>query len=180
LYYILAANLLTKNTQNTTIARNRIRKLEDMLVNAPEKLETIDLISCERDIGRLGDIVEDQYLGFGVISSLSNLKKDSQLTELLAGFEPLNKSLQRMEDKTESLRLQYLLYQQDNSNRKINVLTIVQAIFVPLTFLAGIYGMNFVNIPELNNPNGYFILWGVFGLITIILIAYFYKNGWFD
>lgn len=82
-----------------------------------------------------------------------------------------------MKDKTESLRLQYLLYQQDNSNRKINVLTIVQAIFVPLTFLAGIYGMNFVNIPELNNPNGYFILWGAFGLITVVLIAYFYKNG---
>lgn len=184
LVFFISSNVLSNNTVNQAIARDRIHKLEDQLINAPEDLDTLELISCERDISRLADIIEDQYIDFGIISSLS-IKKNSkesinQYSEFIKGFEPLSKAIARLEQKTENLRLQYLLYQQEKSSRKINVLTIIQAIFVPLTFLAGIYGMNFKYIPELNHPQGYFILWGLFIAIAASLLAYFYKNGWFD
>ncbi|MFT5789096.1 MAG: magnesium transporter [Shewanella sp.] len=63
-------------------------------------------------------------------------------------------------------------------NNIMKVLTIITAIFVPLTFIAGIYGMNFEYIPELKHRFGYFIVWGAMLLITAILIGMFRKIKW--
>jgi magnesium transporter len=58
-------------------------------------------------------------------------------------------------------------------NNIIKVLTIITAIFVPLSFLAGIYGMNFENMPELHSRLGYFILLGVMaGIVTVLLLVF--------
>jgi len=78
----------------------------------------------------------------------------------------------------DSLTNLYYAAQGQRMNEIMKVLTVVSAIFIPLTFLAGIYGMNFVNIPELQAPNGYFVLLGVMLLIGILLVVYFYRKGW--
>lgn len=64
-------------------------------------------------------------------------------------------------------------------NEVMKTLTILSVIFIPLTFLAGIYGMNFENIPELKSENGYFILLGTMVVISIISIWYFKRKKWF-
>ncbi|PQJ68474.1 CorA family divalent cation transporter [Polaribacter butkevichii] len=64
-------------------------------------------------------------------------------------------------------------------NEVMKTLTILSVVFIPLTFLAGIYGMNFENIPELKYEYSYFILLGVMVLITIISIWYFKRKKWF-
>lgn len=63
-------------------------------------------------------------------------------------------------------------------NSTMRVLTVITALFVPLTFLAGIYGMNFEHIPELKSQNGYFILLGVMSVISVGLIALFKRKRW--
>lgn len=63
-------------------------------------------------------------------------------------------------------------------NNIIRILTIITAIFVPLTFLAGIYGMNFENMPELKSQTGYFVLLGIMGAIAAILVLLFRRNRW--
>ncbi len=63
-------------------------------------------------------------------------------------------------------------------NNIMKVLTIITAIFVPLSFLAGIYGMNFEYMPELKSPTGYFILLGIMGSIALILLYVFRKKKW--
>ena len=60
----------------------------------------------------------------------------------------------------------------------MKVLTIVTAIFVPLGFLAGIYGMNFENMPELHSPWGYYGLLTVMGLIASGLLLVFKRKRW--
>jgi magnesium transporter len=72
----------------------------------------------------------------------------------------------------------YYAVQGQRMNEIMKVLTVISAIFIPLTFLAGIYGMNFKNIPELHSENGYFILLGTMLLISISLVFYFRKKGW--
>lgn len=64
-------------------------------------------------------------------------------------------------------------------NEVMKTLTIFSVIFIPLTFLAGIYGMNFENIPELKTQNGYFILLGIMFLTTLGIIFYFKRKKWF-
>jgi magnesium transporter len=60
----------------------------------------------------------------------------------------------------------------------MQVLTVITAIFIPLGFLAGLYGMNFEYIPELHAKNGYFYLLGVMGMIAVGLLVLFRKIRW--
>ena len=64
-------------------------------------------------------------------------------------------------------------------NEVMKTLTIFSVIFIPLTFLAGIYGMNFENIPELNWHYGYFILLGLMLVVTLISVLIFRRKKWF-
>jgi magnesium transporter len=63
-------------------------------------------------------------------------------------------------------------------NEVMKVLTIIATIFIPLTFIAGIYGMNFEFIPELHWKWGYFYVWGFMILIFIGMLFYFRKKKW--
>jgi len=72
----------------------------------------------------------------------------------------------------------YISLASHHLNQIMKVLTIVTVIFVPLSFLAGLYGMNFENIPELHARYGYYILLGVMGGIAFTLLALFRKKHW--
>ncbi len=63
-------------------------------------------------------------------------------------------------------------------NNIMKILTIVTAIFVPLSFLAGVYGMNFEYMPELKSRLGYFVLLGVMTAIATVLLLVFRKKRW--
>ena len=63
-------------------------------------------------------------------------------------------------------------------NRVMQFLTIITAIFVPLSFLTGLYGMNFVNMPELQSPIGYFVLLAVMGVLVLSILWWLRKRGW--
>ena len=66
----------------------------------------------------------------------------------------------------------------NNVNDIMKILTIFSAIFIPLTFLAGIYGMNFENMPELKYKSSYFILWLVMIIIALLMLYFFKKKKW--
>lgn len=63
-------------------------------------------------------------------------------------------------------------------NDILKVLTIFSVIFIPITFIAGIYGTNFDHIPELHYRYSYFIMWGVIIVLAIGMLGYFRKKGW--
>ena len=69
--------------------------------------------------------------------------------------------------------------QSHKMNEIMKTLTIVSAIFIPLTFIVGIYGMNFDNMPELKEQNGYFFILVFMLLIGIGMLFYFKKRRWF-
>jgi magnesium transporter len=64
------------------------------------------------------------------------------------------------------------------TNEVMKVLTIMASIFIPLTFMAGIYGMNFEHMPELAVPWAYPALWGAMIVVAGGLIYYFRRKGW--
>lgn len=85
----------------------------------------------------------------------------------------------------------YLSMINNRMNEVMKILTVISAIFIPLTFIVGVYGMNFAyqhpitgeilnkNMPELYWPNGYLYVWILMIIITIIQTIYFIKKGWF-
>ncbi|MEQ8364803.1 MAG: magnesium/cobalt transporter CorA [Cyclobacteriaceae bacterium] len=78
----------------------------------------------------------------------------------------------------ESLANIYFSALSQKMNETMKVLTTVATIFIPLTFIAGIYGMNFENMPELQWHYGYYAVWGLMGVIMIGMIVYFKKQKW--
>jgi magnesium transporter len=73
----------------------------------------------------------------------------------------------------------YFSSQNHKMNEIMKTLTVVSAIFIPLTFIVGVYGMNFKYMPELEYQNGYYIVVGVMFLIVIGMLFYFKKRNWF-
>ena len=72
----------------------------------------------------------------------------------------------------------YLSNISQRMNEVMKVLTVVATIFVPLTFIASFYGMNFENMPELKYKNGYYTVIGVMVAIGISLFSFFVYRGW--
>jgi magnesium transporter len=72
----------------------------------------------------------------------------------------------------------YYAVQGQKMNEIMKVLTVISAIFIPLTFIVGVYGMNFENMPELKWKYGYFFTIGFMVLLTAVLVFVFWKRGW--
>lgn len=64
------------------------------------------------------------------------------------------------------------------TNEVMKVLTIFASIFIPLTFIAGVYGTNFDYLPELHFRYGYFFMWGIMTAIAIVMLLYFRRKRW--
>jgi magnesium transporter len=73
----------------------------------------------------------------------------------------------------------FFSYQGHRMNEVMKVLTIVATIFIPLTFIAGIYGMNFERMPELGWKYGYPTVWGIMVIMAIAMVIYFRRRRWF-
>jgi magnesium transporter len=72
----------------------------------------------------------------------------------------------------------YLSNVSHRTNEIMKVLTLMASIFIPLTFVAGIYGMNFEHMPELRTRNGYFVALGVMVALAVGMTVYFRRRGW--
>lgn len=88
--------------------------------------------------------------------------------------ELIDSSRERASDLADA----YLSNVSHRSNEIMKVLTLMASIFIPLTFVAGIYGMNFEYIPELKLRYGYFTVWGVMIITGVAMVLYFRHRGW--
>lgn len=64
------------------------------------------------------------------------------------------------------------------TNEIMRILTVVSIFFLPLNFIAGVYGMNFEYMPELRLPNGYYVTLSVMFVLAVAILAWIYKKGW--
>ena len=81
-------------------------------------------------------------------------------------------------DMASDLAEAYLSNVSHRTNEIMKVLTLMASTFIPLTFVAGIYGMNFEYMPELRSRNGYFVVWGVMIGVAAGMAYYFKRRGW--
>ena len=86
--------------------------------------------------------------------------------------------IESFRDVLSSLVDLYLSSLSHRMNEVMKVLTVIGSIFIPLSFLTGLYGMNFDVIPELHVKNGYFIFLGVIATLTVGMLAYFRHRRW--
>ncbi|MEQ8924231.1 MAG: magnesium/cobalt transporter CorA [Fulvivirga sp.] len=88
-------------------------------------------------------------------------------------------TMETYRDLTTSLMDMYMTSVSNKMNEVMKVLTIIATIFIPLTFIAGIYGMNFEYMPELQWKYGYAGVWGLMLSTLIVMVIYFKRKKWF-
>lgn len=144
-----------------------------------------DIQNLTNQVSRLQSTTEDRLILMGGLltlkSPLLELKEVRvYFKEAMNELTQMQRWLERLEGRLQGLSQYYNLSLQNSTNNRIRVLTVISAIFMPLTLIAGIYGMNFPNMPELQIPHGYFILLGLMVLLGGGLGIFFYVRGWFE
>ena len=160
----------------------RIDILEDEVYNNPKPIVAKNIQELKKEILKIRRwIFPVKELISRLIDSESPLiTKDTKLflRDALDHTLEINESLQIYREMSMSLMEMYMSNMSNKMNEVMKVLTIMASIFIPLTFIAGIYGMNFDHMPELHAENGYYYVWGVMILLFISMIVYFKKKDW--
>ncbi len=161
---------------------DKIEKVEEEIINEPKQKSLLDLYNLKREVIFLRKKV------WPVRDMISNLlRSESEFitpnTELF--FRDLQDHSSRIIDAVETYRDLlagimdiYLSTNSNKMNEVMKVLTIMSSIFIPVTFIAGVYGMNFDYMPELRSPYGYALTWGVMLSVMVGMIFYFKKKKW--
>ncbi|WNS78487.1 magnesium/cobalt transporter CorA [Domibacillus sp. DTU_2020_1001157_1_SI_ALB_TIR_016] len=92
----------------------------------------------------------------------------------------LSEMIESNRELTSDIRDNYISLNSFRMNNIMKTLTVITTIFMPLTFIAGIYGMNFENMPELKWHFGYYIILGMMFFIGLGMFIWFKSKGWFD
>jgi magnesium transporter len=87
-------------------------------------------------------------------------------------------TLETLRDMVSGMLDIYLSSLSYRMNEIMKVLTLIATIFIPLTFVAGVYGMNFRYMPELTWEYGYVAVWGVMIVMVVLMLFYFRKRQW--
>jgi magnesium transporter len=160
----------------------KIEALEEELVENPktQTLETIhnmkrEMIYFRKQVWPLREVVGGLARGeYPAISEFTAV----YLRDVYDHTIQVIDTLESLRDVLGGMLDLYLSTISNRMNEVMKVLTIMATIFIPLTFIAGIYGMNFKYMPELEWHWGYFMVWGIMALVVLAMVVYFKKRTW--
>lgn len=134
-----------------------------------------ELLQTHKDVRAAGDVLEGVILSeFYILGDL--VKK--LLTSIAHNAKYSIDSFSRQLEHTKNLSDLHFAQQNTRLNEMIKLLTIMSAIFIPISFIAGFYGMNFVNIPELKLKYAYPIVIGLMLFIVAFILFFFKRKKW--
>ncbi|WP_430411753.1 magnesium/cobalt transporter CorA [Kordia sp.] len=111
-------------------------------------------------------------------SKIITTKTHDYLKDLQDHILQINDNIDLYREMVWGLMDMHMTTMSNKMNGIMKVLTIISTIFIPLTFIVGVYGMNFDNMPELHSKHGYFILWGIMVVLFIALLIFFRRKKW--
>jgi len=171
--------------QHTADLRTSMVAMQERMESEPDTVPVEEILDMRSEYLALDRVVSDQLPCVQALSKTDKpffKLKDSQdyLNCAIANLEAADKASDRLDKRIIALRSAFQMNAQDKTNRRLGILTILSAIFMPLTFMAGIWGMNFEGMPELKHPLAYPSVLGVMIVVAAGMYFYFRKSGWFD
>ena len=163
---------------------NTISGLEErvFVMKKSSNMVLAEIMDLRRSVARLKRISSRQL---EVMYRMSHGEFPQIPPAVLPFFRDVHDHLLRISDLAESYRdLVGGLFEihfavvSNKTNDIMKTLAVLSAIILPLSLIAGIYGMNFENMPELKSENGYWLTLGAMALITVVLLWYFWRRGW--
>lgn len=135
---------------------------------------------CEEQIECLQELRDEIVENY---SHLKAKKRSEKQDIILVRMDDLSSHIERIQKHTTRLRSAvqaaidlHFSAVANQTNENMRILAIITAVFAPLTLLTGVYGMNFVFIPGLKSPTGFWIMLGIMLMTTLLLLYYFYRR----
>jgi len=162
----------------------RLGEMEDRIMSGRRDRSDVPgaILKARKELARISSYY-GQLLNISqtLTENYNGLLKDEEcaLFHLFSGrMSRLSEYGKELREYALQIREMYQVHMDMKQNHALSFLTMVTAIFMPLTLIAGWYGMNFKNMPELNWDYGYLVCVGASILILLGEIWYFNKNGW--
>ncbi len=185
---VLCSILLAQGGRTTGAVRalrEQLLRLDQRMDEDPGSVEESELAQLKSALLHADAISEEQDEAFRTLSevqtdalSLSSVK--GSMSVLISNSNATRRLDDRLQDRFQELRHRGSEHKQDTLNRRLGFLTVISTVFLPLTLLAGIWGMNFETMPELSDPYGYPIALGIMLLVAGSVALFLRKRGWFD
>ena len=161
---------------------DKVEQIEEEIIAATDKKSLMDLYHLKREmiylrkqVWPMRDMINNMIRSE---TTLINPASDIYLRDLSDHVTRIIDTVETYRDLLSGIMDIYLSTNANKMNEVMKVLTIMSSIFIPVTFIAGVYGMNFDNMPELHTKNGYFVTWGVMITLIIGLLIYFRRKKW--
>lgn len=165
------------------ILGDKIEDLEEQMVADPNKELLAKINFYKLELNFLRKHVKPAK---EMILNLSKLSTEFIQDENRIHFKELQDNINEAKELSDSyyeILYDMLSIYHSSMSTKLNeimrVLTIISVIFIPITFIVGVYGTNFTYLPEKDFRYGYFVMWGVMLIISLGMILYFKKKKWF-
>ncbi|MCM2466988.1 magnesium/cobalt transporter CorA [Methanoculleus oceani] len=182
LFYALLDAIVDGYFSVIEVFGERIEAVEEEVVAEPDR-ETLQaiyalkrsLVALRRSVWPLRDVVAELERGD------SPLIREPTLFYLRDVYDhtiEVAETVETYRDTMSGILDVYLSSQSSRMNEIIKVLTIIATIFIPLTFIAGVYGMNFAYMPEIRHPWGYPAALASMAVVAAMMLLYFRKKGW--
>lgn len=160
----------------------QIEDIEEQILARPEPVVMENINTFKREMNFLRKSIRPAREAIIQLSKLDSELINDQTIPFLKDLQDLvTQAVEAIDTYRDMLSDQLDLYNSAISNRMndiMKVLTIFAAIFIPLTFIAGIYGTNFDYLPELHFKYSYFIFWGVMVVVAVSMLVFFRRKGW--
>ena len=163
---------------------NNLAKIETNVNKEPIRILMDEIFEARSDLLKLRRIVNSMR---DLLYRILNSERLIGFHEHKLYFSDIHDHLIKLSDMvasnramTSDIRDNYLSMNSTRMNKNMMVLTVITSIFIPLTFIVGVYGMNFQNMPELNSKYGYFVVLLIMVVIAVEMFLWFKRKGWFD
>ena len=160
----------------------QMERVEAELLKSSQRKELGDLYQLKQEIIVIRQAVWPLRDMIGTFMKSEHHDISSEVHEYLRDvYDHMLQVLEAVEIFREMASDMLGLYMSTNSQRLneiMKVLTMFAAIFIPLTFIAGLYGMNFRSLPLLESEAGVFVVWGIMASLVIAMLIYFKVKKW--
>jgi len=183
LFYRLVDLMVDQYIGAVSIIRNKIDDLEDFTVEGETSDITSEVLEIKRKISTIRriahplreEIIRIKNTAPQLVNPISNIYFQDILDHLNSSISSLESFRDILTDLME-LRLAQVSH---SMNQVMKTLTVVSTVFIPLTFLAGVYGMNFTYLPEKDWKYGYLYFWIFIIIVVAIMLFYMRRKKWF-
>ena len=185
LLYMLLVRIGKGNVDSALDVRREAEILDQACHERPESLGSQQISSLRRKASHYSAVHDDHTYAAGMLQTVEseafNVHQETpHFQQLLKLAELSGRLIDGAESRVASLQRDYEITVQNRVDRRLQLLTVLSAVFLPMTLITAIYGMNFNDLPAMGVPYGYLVVIALLAISALATGGYLYRRGWFE